>query len=795
MKIERIKIYGFGKWVDQTFVLPADLAIFYGENEAGKTTLMAFISGVLFGFASKKSKFINTYEPKKQAVYGGELTVNYQGQSYVISRRYRTNTELTVTDLQTHHTLSNPQAFLDKVLGPITAETFQQIYAITTDELAEIRSLTPNEMEQRLLKIGAVGAMEWLQVADKFEKEAQALFAANSKNGKRPLNGLLQQYRRANEQQVELQQQLPTYLASVSSLKGLEQTLMTLKQREGELTGALQDARALAQLEPLYREYKQLIASQKQRVVRINPESKARFEQLQYQKANVIEELSQLEQEHGTELVGEQTTAEISDAIITELQSELGANLELSANYQVLRENVLNSQQRLAQLFDDIGLPEVPTEEQAMTRQVVKTSSNTTKWLIAAGIMGIIILLLPLAGVAKIISLLLIVGWLVYGAWQQQNKSSVVDENMLKRQSLIAEYHREATVLKGYRQQLAQYSHRILGQQQKINRYQLTGVQITEDASQFQRQLQQVSAVLTEQAKIKQNQALGQADIVYQRQYYQQRQQQKQQIERELQTLLTSIGVKDEAEFHLQLVKQGIAVEENQRLTNILQQISPDQLAELERLNGNTAQAVNRIANELAQLDLQQTTLTQQYQDAQIQHLKMVNNGTISEVNQQVANLENEVIADLSTFFVKQLTSQWINEALKQSSQQRMPQIIELATKYFQMLTGGNFVTIDLTSNAITLLTNTHERFTLAELSKGTSEQLYVAFRVAFAQVVTDIIEFPIIIDDGFVNFDEIRLQRMHGLIHEISRQQQVIYLTSNRRAKTDFEVAQLISL
>ncbi|MCC3237076.1 AAA family ATPase, partial [Pediococcus acidilactici] len=43
MKIKRIEIYGFGKWQNVTFDLQNDLQVFYGLNEAGKSTLRQFI--------------------------------------------------------------------------------------------------------------------------------------------------------------------------------------------------------------------------------------------------------------------------------------------------------------------------------------------------------------------------------------------------------------------------------------------------------------------------------------------------------------------------------------------------------------------------------------------------------------------------------------------------------------------------------------------------------------------------------------------------------------------------------
>lgn len=54
MKIKRLEISGFGRWSQEAFDLSDGLQVIFGQNESGKTTLRAFIVGVLFGFPTKK---------------------------------------------------------------------------------------------------------------------------------------------------------------------------------------------------------------------------------------------------------------------------------------------------------------------------------------------------------------------------------------------------------------------------------------------------------------------------------------------------------------------------------------------------------------------------------------------------------------------------------------------------------------------------------------------------------------------------------------------------------------------
>ena len=66
MNLRKIKIVNFGKFSNQEFDLATDqLAVFFGENEAGKSTLVAFIKQILFGFYLKNnsSSFFEDYAP------------------------------------------------------------------------------------------------------------------------------------------------------------------------------------------------------------------------------------------------------------------------------------------------------------------------------------------------------------------------------------------------------------------------------------------------------------------------------------------------------------------------------------------------------------------------------------------------------------------------------------------------------------------------------------------------------------------------------------------------------------
>ncbi|MGN1344514.1 MAG: ATP-binding protein, partial [Traorella sp.] len=72
MYLKKLLIYGFGQHEDITVELSKGINIFYGLNEAGKTTIQQFILQILFGFPQKNQQQLR-YEPKKGGKYGGQV--------------------------------------------------------------------------------------------------------------------------------------------------------------------------------------------------------------------------------------------------------------------------------------------------------------------------------------------------------------------------------------------------------------------------------------------------------------------------------------------------------------------------------------------------------------------------------------------------------------------------------------------------------------------------------------------------------------------------------------------------
>jgi len=94
MKFKRLHIDAFGKFRNFTLTLSDGIHVLYGENEAGKSTIHAFIEGMLFDFVNptlkvkRRYKTFARYKPTDTDVFGGSLVVEHNHKTYRLERTF-----------------------------------------------------------------------------------------------------------------------------------------------------------------------------------------------------------------------------------------------------------------------------------------------------------------------------------------------------------------------------------------------------------------------------------------------------------------------------------------------------------------------------------------------------------------------------------------------------------------------------------------------------------------------------------------------------------------------------------
>ena len=138
MRIEELYLDGFGHFNQHTIgPVSNTVTVFYGPNEAGKSTTLAFIRAVLFGFPAR---FNSHYPPLAGGRHGGSIMLRDDaGVVYSVERHAGARGGLAV--LTPDGPVSNPGALMQRLTGNATPDLFRNVFAFSLDELQVAASL------------------------------------------------------------------------------------------------------------------------------------------------------------------------------------------------------------------------------------------------------------------------------------------------------------------------------------------------------------------------------------------------------------------------------------------------------------------------------------------------------------------------------------------------------------------------------------------------------------------------------------------------------------------------------
>lgn len=184
MKIKELKIGGFGVWKDLSVIdLPSEITVFYGRNEAGKTTLMQFLRTVLYGFPEERRK--RYVPPVYGGLAGGSIQVENETGLLKIQRYIdpvRPNSlggdlALTEPDGDVHGS-----SHLALLLGGVDELTFNNVFAVGLREIQELGALDNTDAAEQLYKLtSGFDRVSLVDVMHQVHEERESLW--NSESG------------------------------------------------------------------------------------------------------------------------------------------------------------------------------------------------------------------------------------------------------------------------------------------------------------------------------------------------------------------------------------------------------------------------------------------------------------------------------------------------------------------------------------------------------------------------------------------------------------------------------------
>jgi uncharacterized protein YhaN len=254
MQIREIHIEGFGIFHDkQVTGLNAGLNVIYGENEAGKTTLIEFIRRILFEIP-RKSKGFNSYPPLNGGRHGGSLKCLLASNEGVLVTR--TLSDKNAVDISPSIGGLKGQPALDSILSHASENIFKNIFAFTLDELQSFDSLEGDEIKNRIYgaELG-LGEVSLKQVEKTLNDPADEIFLPR---GKKTKTNLLLNEIKAIEKEIRTIQNQSEEYDRLTQL--LESSLKAQRPRQVQIESLEAQKRNLETRRDLYQTVREMRA-------------------------------------------------------------------------------------------------------------------------------------------------------------------------------------------------------------------------------------------------------------------------------------------------------------------------------------------------------------------------------------------------------------------------------------------------------------------------------------------------------------------------------------------------------
>lgn len=402
MKIKDIQIDGFGVWSGlSVHSMPDSMTVFYGPNEAGKTTLMQFLRTMFYGFTEQRR---GRYLPP---VYGGKpggaIRVTGPGGGYEICRRAQLDQgasaagQLTVTGSDG---LSQGQHRLAMLLGQVDETIFTNVFAIGLRELQELSTLDDTAAADELYKLSS--GLDRVSLVD---VTRQLKVARGQLVGPTPDEGQLQRLMLQREKLRDEIDQLTAHGRRWSELAALRHTqnseLDDLKQRIAQWELEAKTYEVAIQVRPTWLKRTELNKQIQQLAARTDlPESAAdrlaeiseqigqreqQLNELRQQRRGLREQAQQLPLRRGIlELAAKIEAAAEQAPWISALQKNVQ---RLEAQINQTREQLLDDAKRLGisdedqqALLDDRRMARMPDLSRQAINQLAEPASEVRLW-------------------------------------------------------------------------------------------------------------------------------------------------------------------------------------------------------------------------------------------------------------------------------------------------------------------------------------------------------------------------------------------------------------------------------
>lgn len=768
--LKKIILTNFGKFENYILDLDNGLNIIYGKNEAGKSTIQAFIHGMFYGFIKpnvKKTIYLDElkkYEPFDRQDYRGSIVFEHEKATYRIERIFKRNyedlriyNEVTGEDItrnfansgntriiqpgfyffdMDYRTFKNTicigqnEIVVDKKISEDLRERLSNSYQTNSENISINNAL--KMLEERRKEIGSVKAKtsDYWKIMDKSEKNEVRLNEIKAKKQEydeylnQRLN-VLKEISRLNTYIEELNQKLnifniyeryEKYLKAKSLIKNIELTKAKLESSENWLNVSDEDINSVKNIN------------------KILEDCENELEILNRQRMQILSEIENIEYDENryVELIAKRDY--LNGLLELEPKKEYADQILAINNFSKIKSKVITI---LIFLLPIINI----------SISFYAYINRNIGLLISAQIIWIIVFLLF------------------------KNKKKLLDK---------------IKSLKQYEDEREQY-YRILKQEkfgsvkdlteeiQKIN----TAINILElDKKDINRMEMRIKDLEEKMISIQKSYDYN-----------------KQQLEE----IFSKYGSNDVLEIYNSYEKQkeSEVLEKELRLNETLLKtlLEFENFQELEN-EFSSEKAVNKPSeyeNKInIEIEIRNKEKERNELEKKLSNLEGILKSTYSLFEEEMfLNEENQVLKDklkkydfeLKAIDIAESTINRISEDIHLNF---APEFNRKIGEKINAITGGKYSTIKIDKEmSISVLDpKTNKLISLDKLSFGTVDQINFALRIALSEEI-GAGKFPIILDEPFAHFDDDRLLNTLDMLNKIKEERQVILFTCHKTEQT----------
>lgn len=794
MYISKIEIDHFGKWEHETFTFHPNLQVVQGLNESGKTTIRRFIEQMLFDFKQKKNG-VYPYQPLHTNTRGGRMWIEDEGLGSLIIERTAVGSQkkLVLKSAETGQAL--PESMLERILHELTLSEYHSLFGFNEEELQQNVFSNEEEMHRFLYSLSVMGHKGAYEESQSLLNDANKLYRPQAK--KLELNERIDRLEDLTNRLSQTKSENTLYEGYLHAIKGLQQEEEELTTKLSKIQNridaleekhtyfdALEEYRAIEGQHELPKEYDHSKAVEANHCLRsFEKEIEQTKEALKRTKAQVQ---ALVEATEDTKLEALYTKAQ-SVAAIEERAFELERELKTHpGNIGVQRENIQPFAEAELAKFD------------AMQRENQSTTSMRTEILI--GLIGIIVMIVVgFLTNQVLVSVIIATSLGIAGGLFLQKNGQVISPKRKKEnervQQILLDKGIEVTLedakrfisrnegrnVNDFIQKKAQWNQleeRLSAFKEETQDF-WKNEQITAPAT-VQQQLGIIREAWMNSQKREAKMEQLQESIVKKEQHLAQLEQDTLEVREELLNSLRPLGITTIEAFRSHMATLDHRVALSQKRAYIEKQVAIFSSDEKESLHRET------LEEELQDEVFTKAQLESRRKEVRDQLVSLKTKAELMEEDEQVEALQME--ADFERFEAQEAMKDWATQVyaakwiLKQLDEKvptKVPLIVEEASRIFSRLTRGQYTKIHLSDTQSKVKQENGQWMEAFYLSKGALDQLYIAIRFAFIFQLAKKMKIPVLIDDGFVNFDRERLSIMIELMEELSRVTQVFYFTT----------------